>query len=49
MPSSDETFNLLQEEPEICKLLINRLQPVEEGDVIIIGSDNITKICRTCC
>jgi len=49
MPSSDETFNLLQEEPEICKLLINRLQPIEEGDVIIIGSDNITKICRTCC
>jgi Domain of unknown function (DUF4443) len=43
MPSSDETFNLLQKEPEICKLLINRLQPIEEGDVIIIGSDDITK------
>jgi hypothetical protein len=23
--------------------LINRLQPIEEGDVIIIGSDDITK------
>jgi predicted methyltransferase len=43
MPSSDGTFNLLQKEPEICKLLINRLQPIEEGDVIIIGSDDITK------
>ena len=43
MPSIDGTFNPLQKEPEICKLLINRLQPIEEGDVIIIGSDDITK------
>jgi hypothetical protein len=43
MPSIDGTFNPLQKEPEICKLLINRLQPIEEGDVIIIGSDDISK------
>jgi predicted methyltransferase len=43
MPSIDGTFNPLQKEPEICKLLINRLQPLEEGDVIIIGSDDISK------
>src|SRR5919106_2200497 len=43
MPSNDGTFNLLQKEPEICKLLINRLQPIEEGDVIIIGSDDTSK------
>jgi hypothetical protein len=43
MPSIDGTFNPLQKEPEICKLLINRLQPIEDGDVIIIGSDDISK------
>ena len=43
MPSIDGTFNPLQKEPEICKLLINRLQPIEEGDVIIIGSDDVSK------
>lgn len=43
MPSIDGTFNPLQKEPEICKLLINRLQPIEDGDAIIIGSDDISK------
>jgi hypothetical protein len=41
MPSSTN-YNSLQTEHEISKLLTTRLKP-EEGDAIIIGSDDIHK------
>jgi predicted transcriptional regulator len=43
MPSTKGTFDPLHTEPEIHKLLINRLQPIEDGDAIIIGSDDGSK------
>ena len=43
MPSTDGTFDPLHTEPEIHKLLIKRLHPLEEGDALIIGSDDVSK------
>ena len=43
MPSTKGTFDPLHAEPEIRKLLINKLQPIEDGDAIIIGSDDVSK------
>lgn len=43
MPSTKGTFDPLHTEPEIRKLLINKLQPIEDGDAIIIGSDDVSK------
>jgi hypothetical protein len=43
MPSTEGTFDPLYTEPEIRKLLIDRLQPIEDGDAIIIGSDDASK------
>jgi hypothetical protein len=43
MPLADGTFDPLHAEPKIRKLLIDRLQPMEDGDAIIIGSDDTSK------
>jgi hypothetical protein len=43
MPSTKGTSDPLHTEPEIHKLLNNRLRPIEEGDAIIIGSDDVSK------
>jgi hypothetical protein len=43
MPSNQGTFDPLHTEPKIRKLLINKLQPLEDGDAIIIGSDDTSK------
>jgi hypothetical protein len=43
MPSTDETFDPLHTEPGIHNLLVKRLHPIEEGDAIIIGSDDVSK------
>jgi hypothetical protein len=43
MPSTDGTFDSLRTEPAIHNLLIKRLHPIEEGDAIIIGSDDVSK------
>jgi hypothetical protein len=43
MPLSEGTFDPLHTEPKIRNLLINRLKPIEDGDAIIIGSDDISK------
>jgi hypothetical protein len=43
MPSTEGTLDPLHAEPEICNLLINRMQPIEDGDSIIIGSDDVSK------
>ena len=43
MPSTEGTFDPLHTEPKVRKLLINKLQPIEDGDAIIIGSDDISK------
>ena len=39
MPSNNTNYDSLQNEPEISKLLTRTLNP-EEGDAIIIGSDD---------
>ena len=39
MPSNNTSYDSLQNEPEISKLLTRTLNP-EEGDAIIIGSDD---------
>ena len=39
MPSNNTNYYSLQNEPEISKLLTRTLNP-EEGDAIIIGSDD---------
>jgi hypothetical protein len=43
MPSTEGTLDPLHAEPEIRNLLINRMQPIEDGDSIIIGSDDVSK------
>jgi hypothetical protein len=43
MPSTEGTLDPLHAEPEIRNLLINRMQPIEDGDAIIIGSDDVSK------
>ena len=43
MPSTKGTFDPLRAEPQIHKLLNNRLQYIEDGDAIIIGSDDVSK------
>ena len=43
MPSTKGTFDPLHAEPQIHKLLNNRLQHIEDGDAIIIGSDDVSK------
>jgi hypothetical protein len=43
MPSTEGTVDPLHTEPKIRKLLIDKLQPIEDGDAIIIGSDDISK------
>jgi hypothetical protein len=43
MPFTNGTFDPLHKEPEIRNLLINRLRPMEDGDAIIIGSDDVSK------
>jgi hypothetical protein len=43
MPSTGGTSNPFHTEPEIHELLINRLKPIEDGDSIIIGSDDTSK------
>ena len=43
MPSTKGTSDPLHTEPEIHKLLNNRLRPIEDGDAIIIGSDDVSK------
>ena len=52
MPSNTN-YDSLQKEPKIAKLLISTLNS-EEGDAIIIGSDDIHKkkvrvCCKKCC
>ena len=42
MPSNNTNYDSLQNEPEISKLLTRTLNP-EEGDAIIIGSDDTHK------
>jgi hypothetical protein len=42
MPTTEGTFDL-HTEPKIRKLLIKRLDPLEDGDAIIIGSDYASK------
>jgi hypothetical protein len=42
MPSNNTSYDSLQNEPHISKLLTRTLNP-EEGDAIIIGSDNTHK------
>jgi hypothetical protein len=42
MPTTNIMFDPLKKEPSIYKLLIKNLEPVE-GDVIIIGSDDINR------
>ena len=37
MPGKEQ--NSLEKEPEIAKLLIGKLRPKEEVDIIVIGSD----------
>jgi hypothetical protein len=43
MPSTEGTFDPLHTEPEIRSLLITRFQTIEDGDAIIIGSDDVSK------
>lgn len=40
MPSSGMTYDPLKKEPQIRTLLIERFNPLEEGDAVIIGSDD---------
>src|SRR5688500_18161041 len=42
MPSNNTSYDSLQNEPHISKLLTRMLNP-EEGDAIFIGSDNAHK------
>jgi hypothetical protein len=42
MPSNNTSYDSLQNEPHISKLLTRTLNP-EEGDAIIFGSDNTHK------
>ena len=42
MPNTNIMFDPLKKEPSIYELLVKKLGPVE-GDVIIIGSDNINR------
>ena len=42
MPSNNTSYDSLQNEPHIFKLLTRTMNP-EEGDAIIIGSDNTHK------
>ena len=41
MPGKEQ--NSLEKEPEIAKLLIGKLRPKEEVDIIVIGSDDHSK------
>lgn len=43
MPATEGTADPFHTEPEIHELLINRLKPIEDGDAIIIGSDDVSK------
>jgi hypothetical protein len=43
MPTTEGTFDPLHTKPKIRKLLIKRLDPLEDGDAIIIGSDDASK------
>jgi hypothetical protein len=40
MPSSGMTYDPLKKEPQIRTLLLERFNPIEEGDAVIIGSDD---------
>ena len=42
MPNTNIMFDPLKKEPSIYELLVKKLEPVE-GDVIIIGSDDINR------
>jgi hypothetical protein len=43
MPSANMTYDPLKKEPQIRALLIERFYPLEEGDAVIIGSDEISR------
>ena len=42
MPSN-MTYDPLRKEPRIRILLIERFYPLEEGDAVIIGSDDVSR------
>jgi predicted methyltransferase len=43
MPSATMTYDPLKKEPQIRALLMDKFYPLEEGDAVIIGSDDISR------